>query len=414
MMLNKIILYMILYSITLFSNIEAYHLLTKKQKKSNTLHILLLLTLSFLIFSANRYDSVVTQIIIYFLAKYFVLYLYYHDDTYPTFFYTFIFGLIESSVIMILLLLLQSTIDKGILQMILQGCIPLLAYASYHTKLVSSYLNNMYQNAENLYYRTEVFALMLVGVILLATLGSINMDMMGAQYIVIVITIVICALTVAVFALYHARKTLKTINKNLLESNEAFMNIAEDYATLKHNMINQLLAIRSVANRKAQLLIDEKIEEYEQKYRTTKGVYKIPKGLQGIIYQKIYQITEKDLTVNVVNNLKKDPFQTMSPRKYNNLCECVGILLDNAIEATLEAENKMIHIEFEEDNRFIKISIVNTFHGILDIEAFGTRNYTSKKSGHGIGVNYILKSKLYRVNYQIINNLCYAELRIKK
>ena len=73
------------------------------------------------------------------------------------------------------------------------------------------------------------------------------------------------------------------MNRNLLKNNEFYVILINDYRMLKHNLINQLLGIKSLANKKSKLLIDDLIEEYNANFVNTQDIKDAPHGLNGLI-----------------------------------------------------------------------------------------------------------------------------------
>jgi sensor histidine kinase YesM len=83
------------------------------------------------------------------------------------------------------------------------------------------------------------------------------------------------------------------------------------------------------------------------------------------------------------------------PHKLNinpfDLSIVIGNLLDNAIEAALQAENKFINISVELDRNVLYISISNSYDGKLKL----TNNKletTKDNENHGVGISSVQKS----------------------
>ena len=72
--------------------------------------------------------------------------------------------------------------------------------------------------------------------------------------------------------------------------------------------------------------------------------------------------------------------------------EILGVVLDNAIEAIREqGEGGKMWISFREENRKVLAQIVNTYRqvGVNELADFTKEGYTTKGSGHGIGLHHI-------------------------
>ena len=97
-------------------------------------------------------------------------------------------------------------------------------------------------------------------------------------------------------------------------------------------------------------------------------------------------------------------FSTIPSKMNYDICRIIGIILDNAIEATikLNEENKEILISMYIDEYFI-IEISNRFIGEIDINKIFNKGYTTKEKGHGYGLN--LLRKIVNENDNIINEV---------
>ena len=100
--------------------------------------------------------------------------------------------------------------------------------------------------------------------------------------------------------------------------------------------------------------------------------------------------------------------------KNNLLCEALGVLIDNALEASCVSNDKIIYLQFLETNDNINIKIINSFSGVLDLERLGTINYSSKSKGHGLGLYSIFGRSKIKVKTNIKNNLFCNEIIVKK
>lgn len=207
---------------------------------------------------------------------------------------------------------------------------------------------------------------------------------------------------------------LKEVNNILIKNNEFYVKLDSDYRVLKHNITHQLQGIKSVANDKTKELIDDLIIQYNSNFVVSKDINKIPGGINGIIYEKFYMFEKKDIKLVVENSLNTELVEVVGARTFNNLCETLGVLVDNALEAAGDSEEKAILIDFSEDKNAISISISNTFNSILDIDQLGDKTYSTKGKNHGIGLFSIFRKNNIKIKTKIINNLFQTELKIKK
>ena len=182
----------------------------------------------------------------------------------------------------------------------------------------------------------------------------------------------------------NASLTLKNkyLNDNLLN----YQKTADNYRTLKHNLKNDLFIIaRSKDKEKA---IRRTYEKYNQDEEWVNNISSIPSGLQGIIFLKM-QFAENNKVKFYMDN--KIDFEKLdeSTALYLDTCEVIAICLDNAIEASIDTEEKLICMGLYNDDDCYTINITNSFNNFVDIDRLGEKNYSTKNRNSGIGLNYI-------------------------
>lgn len=207
---------------------------------------------------------------------------------------------------------------------------------------------------------------------------------------------------------------LKQVNNWILKNNDFFIKLDTDYRSLKHNLTSQLVGIKSVADKKTKELIDDLIQSYNSKFISSTDINKIPNGINGIIYEKFYSFNRKDIKLAVVNEINSNLIDILRPRTYNNLCETIGVLIDNALEAAETSDEKSILIDFFEEKDSLTIKIFNTFSNNIDIDKIGNLDYSTKGKNHGIGLFSIFIRNDLKIRNSIINNLYLVEIKIKK
>ena len=208
---------------------------------------------------------------------------------------------------------------------------------------------------------------------------------------------------------------LKQTNELLIKNNEFYIKLIDDYRILKHNLISQLLGIKSVSSIKAKKLIDELIMEYSKDFRLNQNIKDIPYGLDGIIYEKIYNFkNNKKLNIIVNNNINNKILNIISPKNYNLLCEALGVTIDNAMNAAIKSKEKVVVLKFNEFEDKIKVIIINTFKGFLDLDKIGNLKSNSRITGHGYGLFSLISKRRLKIKTVIKNNLFINEIEINK
>lgn len=261
------------------------------------------------------------------------------------------------------------------------------------------------------------FFLLIIMLFLYLLLDAIGIMHLNSEVTISIVLLssILLTLTIIKFVLNNYDiLILKETNELLMKNNEFYLKLLEDYRILKHNLTSQLLGIKSVSNQKAKLLIDDLIKTYNDSFKTTNEIKDIPSGLNGIIYEKLYHFNHKELKISVDNKIKNKIFDILSAHSYNILCEAIGVALDNAMEAATESKDKIIYLKFKESKEFIKVNIMNTFSGTMDLDKLGTMNYTSKKKGHGLGLYSLIHRNRLHISTRIKNNLFVHEFLIEK
>ncbi len=299
---------------------------------------------------------------------------------------------------------------KPICTIVMSIIMILLSRSSKIKKLLSKAMRNY----EKLNYSYINLFLILCLYFILGAMGIVNIQ---NKVMVPILTIlaILFTLTIIKFVLNNYDiLVLKETNDLLIKNNEFYLKLLEDYRILKHNLTSQLLGLKTVSNQKAKDLIDDLIKKYNDSFKTTNDMRNIPSGLTGIIYEKIYHFNHKELKVTVDNKVRNKVFDILSAHSYNMLCEAIGIILDNAMEAAVESKDKIIYLKFRESKESIKVTIMNTFSGTIDLEKLGTVNYTSKKKGHGLGLYSLIHRNRLQIKTSIKNNFFMNELLIEK
>lgn len=232
----------------------------------------------------------------------------------------------------------------------------------------------------------------------------------------IVILGIFSFILIFIFTLYllYREYQIKLLNKNIINENKYIKFISEQEEEFKHNLINNLLGIKTVANKKTSKLIDDLLVNYKHDYKNLSNINDLPNGIQSIIYRKAYDENIENLNLIVDNLIEKELYDILNPKKYNHLCTSIGILFDNALEAVKDIKNKIIEINFFEDEQNLYIILKNSFSNVIDLENIGKKNYSTKEKGHGIGLNYLLKLKTIVIKNEIINDMFISKLIIKK
>ncbi|SHH54767.1 two-component system, AgrA family, sensor histidine kinase AgrC [Tepidibacter thalassicus DSM 15285] len=135
------------------------------------------------------------------------------------------------------------------------------------------------------------------------------------------------------------------------------------------------------------------------------------KGLVSIKLAKASSLG-LNLNLNIENNIEDFLLRDI------DICKILGILIDNAIEASIESNDKIINIGMEDDGDEIYIIISNSFKSKPNINRIFEKGYSTKGEDRGLGLNIVRKlNKKYHnmsINTFIKDNLFHQEILIKK
>ena len=167
-----------------------------------------------------------------------------------------------------------------------------------------------------------------------------------------------------------------------------YIDISKDFSNTRHNLLNDFLAIKT--SKDYLLVIDSLIKKYKRAYQLDDMYMTSKFGLAGLIDVKINNAKKYGVKV-IYDEKDKIDSSTYSNVDYVKLCEAVGIVIDNAIEASIETTleiNKVVYINVCSKNG-LHIKVINMFDNPVDIDKMFVANYSSKKRSSGIGLNYL-------------------------
>lgn len=281
-------------------------------------------------------------------------------------------------------------------------------------KYTNEFFNKLFskKKSNDLIFRYLIFMGLLIS--LLSCLNAYNNVNRIGHLIIVISALLLIVVSIFTLIFIYTEYQTKILNRNIVEENKYMKDIARQEKEFKHNLINNLLGIKTVASKKVNQLIDELISEYKTDYKNILNINDLPDGVLSIIYRKAYEENIDNLNLAVDNKIKKDLIDMLSPKNYNKFCTSIGILFDNALDAIKSCKEKVIEINFLEDDEYVYYIQKNSFTNVIDLEQTGTKEYTTKKNGHGIGLNYVKNLKNIETKNEVINNMFITKMKIKK
>ncbi|MDD3341884.1 MAG: GHKL domain-containing protein [Bacilli bacterium] len=137
-------------------------------------------------------------------------------------------------------------------------------------------------------------------------------------------------------------------------------------------------------------------------------------GLQGLVYQKLLLMKDKEIKYNleISKSIDQKLLEGQDIELIKNMCTITGVFLDNAIQEVEKYKKKLVGIYLYKENDNLVISVSNNYEGILRVDMFDEKGYTTKGGGHGYGlslVKEILNSTSKIVNERKINGSIFSQ-----
>lgn len=264
--------------------------------------------------------------------------------------------------------------------------------------------------------------LIILGLItyLILAKNGLEFILQSNYYINLLFMISIILIIVIILKNESKYEQLKEENRQMLNYVTKYEKIITAQGKTNHEFKNQLMVIRGYAQMNSNKIIDY-IDEIVEDSNKAGSSYLISQlnnfpdgGIKGLLYYKLSIMEDENIkySINVEKGVK-----TLSINNYKNITKILGVLLDNAIDASKKSKHKKINISVIKDNKNIIFKIYNTYKGKIDIEKVGT-GYTSKGKGHGYGLrlvkDIINEDKLFNISHNLEDNYFVSSLYIKK
>lgn len=236
--------------------------------------------------------------------------------------------------------------------------------------------------------------MMLATFIILAANFSLYYTQKGMKNSMTMLVLVLTSLYCVVFVLLGNLFIRKEIVKSDLEQqkfyNESLNSTLFNLRRFKHDwsnnltVINSMLAMNKIIELKQYLseLINQSLEGGNTAIYSIKNA-----GLFGIISSKLNQARDMEVVVDfsVIGEVENIP-----GIKISELCEVIGIFIDNAIEEAVKGEKK-ISLSVFSDKDLLEISVSNSCTTAPDLKMINKEGYSSKGENRGMGLAIVKK-----------------------
>ncbi len=245
------------------------------------------------------------------------------------------------------------------------------------------------------------------------------------QFKVIIYNISICVIIVLVniFAFTNKHREIKAkINiKKLEEKNKNLLEVNDDVRCFKHDFNNIMQAINGYIDLKDINALEKYFNSVIKDCHHINTVELL--NYQVIDNPALYAVLLNKYTIAKENNIMMNIDICMSlsafEEKAYNISRILGILLDNAIEATNECKERIINVQFYKERNKNLIVIENTFvDKNIDTDKMYEKGFSSKKAkgNSGLGLwkikNIIRKEECFNLLTDIEDDMFRQKLEV--
>ena len=223
------------------------------------------------------------------------------------------------------------------------------------------------------------------------------------------------------FVKNHLAQKEKQEKETLLEFISKYEKIIDENRINKHEMLNNLIILRGFEDKNTEeynKVLDDLIVTYDNNSDACiKNISKLTTGLKGILYYKINDMRNKNINLNVnISKRVSSPLEKLPLDEYVILSRIIGIVMDNALEASIKSKEKFVMIEVFEQNDNVIIIIENSYNNKVNINDLKKKNFSTKGKSRGLGLyiaNMLLKKSKHIEMTQHAEELFITKLTIK-
>ena len=299
------------------------------------------------------------------------------------------------------------------------------------TKILFTFLEKRYQNWESLKNINSKQIIAFIISLIICVFPQMILFVINDYSYSPTLLIINCIqfIIVCIFIFSYLKKSIEheKVQSDLFTSelhNKTLVGMVDGVRTLKHDYNNIMQALNGYVSTKQYDKLQEHINQVLKECNVVNNLSVIdPKifndpAIYGIVGSKFFIANKEDITFefDVTTNIAQIQFPMP------NLSRILGILLDNAIEATRKANSKYVRLEFKYDKRKCAdiIKVINTYDTNININLneIYNKGFSTKEVKSGIGLwevkKLVNKNKNSQIYATIENNKFVQNLIIEK
>lgn len=340
---------------------------------------------------------------------------------------TILLTISEMIITLLLVLLGFSSVDlvnnpffNMITNILVSGLSVILSILPVLRKLFNKLLNFFEKHKKYIYY---LYALLIM-LYLLVSKNGLNLILKSNYYINILFLISSIAIITLLIRKELKAEQLQEVNSQMLNYVTKYEKIITEQGKANHEFKNQLMVIKGYAKMNDSKKLIDYLDSITDDAKKTHSSYLISQlnnfpdgGIKGLLYYKLSTMEDMNISydINVGNGVKRK-LSSLETNMYKNITKILGVLLDNAIEASFKSKNKKILIITKKSDDKIIFSIYNTYTGKIDLNKIGT-GYTTKGKGRGYGLrlveDIISTNHSFDINRYLEDNYYVTDLTVK-
>lgn len=405
-----------------------YSFISKEKFKYNFKNIVFVIILAFLFLLNKKFNIVVSSVLTSIILLLLFSKIIFKNNIRNTIVYALTYYLILSVydfIFSFFFYWLNAIIDPDLSQnyLIMGGFTLLITFLTSlfcKLKFVRKFSDLIINLSKNNYVNVLVISLIILFIVILSTKLSLEYDYEKFLFNLLLLSVFLFFIVFA-FIKNHLAQKEKQEKETLLEFISEYEKIIDENRINKHEMLNNLIILRSFEDKNTEeynKVLDDLIVTYDNNSDACiKNISKLPTGLKGILYYKINDMRNKNINLNVnISKRVSSPLEKLPLDEYVILSRIIGIVMDNALEASIKSKEKFVMIEVFEQNDNVIIIIENSYNNKVNVNDLKKKNFSTKGKSRGLGLyiaNMLLKKSKHIEMTQHAEELFITKLTIK-